>query len=133
MTEGPVPDAAQILSLVEERAIVSTTAVETGRVRVSTHAEERQVQIRETLCHEDVVVQRVAFNRVVESAPPPRQEGDTLIVSVVEEVLVVEKRLVLKEEVHLIRTSRLEPFEQDVTLRAMHAHVQRTTTPIPPK
>ena len=123
-----MPEVADSLALVEERVAVSKTVVETGRVQVSTRVEERQAHVLEALRHEDVVVERVAIGRVVETAPLPRQEGDTLIIPIMEEVLVVEKRLILKEEIHIIRTSRIEPFEQDVTLRAMHADVQRTTT-----
>jgi stress response protein YsnF len=39
----------------------------------------------------------------VDVAPEPRQEGDTWIIPVIEEVLVVEKRLVVKEEIRLTR------------------------------
>ena len=84
--------------------------------------------MRETLRHEDVVVERIPIGRIVDAPPAPRQDGDTWIVPIFEETLVLEKRFLLKEEVHVIRTSRLEPFEQDVTLRAMQADVQRTTT-----
>ena len=47
-----------------------------------------------------------------------------LIIPVVEEVLV--KRMFLKEELRITRTSTLEPIERDVTLRVMHADVQRS-------
>ncbi len=128
MTETFHIDDPSKLTLVEERVTISKQEVETGRVQVSTRVEERQEQVREALRHEDVMVERVPIGRVVEAAPAPRQEGDRLVISIVEEILVVEKRLVLKEEVHIIHTSRIEHFEQDVTLRAMHADVQRTTT-----
>ena len=119
------------LPLVEEGLNVGKSVIETGRVQVATRVEERLETVRETLRRQDVVVERVPIGRFVDTPPPPRQEGDSWIIPVVEETLVLEKRLLLKEEVHLIRTSRLEPFEQDVTLRAMHADVQRTTTPNP--
>ena len=122
------PDLTKI-ALVEERISLGKRTIETGRVQVSTHVEARHETVREALVHEDVIVERVQIGRMVDAAPLPRQDGDTWIIPVVEETLVVEKRLLLKEEVHVIRTSRLEPFEQDVTLRAMHADVQRTTTP----
>ncbi len=124
-------DAGDKIMLVEERFNIVKTAIETGRVKISTRVEERRETVRDTLRHEEVVVERVPIGRIVDVPPAPRQEGDTWIISVVEETLVLEKRFLLKEEVHVIRTSRLEPFEQEVTLRAMHADVQRTTTPIP--
>ncbi len=128
--ETPVEDDLT-LALVAERATVSKEAVETGRVRISTHVEEHQELVTEALRRDDVVVERRSINRIVEVAPAIRREGDTVIYPIVEETLVVEKRLLLKEEIHIICTSRVETFEQEVTLRAMHADVQRTPTPTP--
>ncbi len=54
-----------------------------------------------------------------------RQEGDLLIVPVVEEVLVVEKRLVLKEELHIRRRVETESVEVPVELRRQRAEVER--------
>ena len=119
------------IALAEERISVGKRTVETGSVQVSTRVEERCETVREMLRHEDVVVERIPIGRIVDAPPAPRQDGDTWIVPIFEETLVLEKRFLLKEEVHVIRTSRIEPFEQDVTLRAMHADVQRTTTPNP--
>ena len=44
---------------------------------------------------------------------------------VVEEVVVVEKRLVLKEEIHIRRTAQTEAVEVPVTLRKQRAVVER--------
>ena len=129
MTDETSSPSELTLELVEETATVSKRTVETGRVRVSTHVEERQELIAQALRRDDVLVERVPINRVVETAPAIRHEGDTVIYPIVEETLVVEKRLLLKEEIHIIRTSRVETVEQEVTLRAMHADVQRTSTP----
>ncbi|RYY15982.1 MAG: DUF2382 domain-containing protein, partial [Alphaproteobacteria bacterium] len=47
------------------------------------------------------------------------------IIPILEEILVVEKRLVLKEEVHVRRTAAAEDVEVPVTLRKQHAVVER--------
>ena len=47
------------------------------------------------------------------------------IVPVFEEVLVVEKRLVLKEELHLRKCTSVEAVEAPVTLRKQTARVER--------
>lgn len=112
--------------LAAEVATVSTAAVETGRVRITTHVDERQELIRAALRHEDVVVERVAIGDVVPVAPEVRMDGDVLVYPVVEEVLVVEKRLVLKEELRISKRSRVETVEREVTLRSEHADVLRT-------
>ena len=78
----------------------------------------------EPLLRESVQVERVPINRLVAEAPASRQEGDTLVVPILEEVLVVEKRLMLMEEVRITRT-RTEVHEpQTVTLRSEEAVIE---------
>jgi len=64
---------------------------------------ERDVTVDEPLFTEDVTVERVPVNRLVDSAPQSRQDGDTTIIPVVEEVITVQKRLLLREEVRITR------------------------------
>ena len=79
----------------------------------------------EPLWREDVDITRVPVQRVVDGPIPVCTEGDTTIISLVEEVLVVEKRLMLTEELHL-RTRRRETRPpQRVTLRREEARVER--------
>ena len=120
-----------VLPIVEERARIHKEVVETGRVRISTHVDERKETISEALRHDDVVVDRVQINRAVDTVPAIRQEGDVLIYPIVEEELVVTKRLVLKEELRIYRKTWSEPVEREVTLRSVSATVQRTPPPEP--
>jgi stress response protein YsnF len=57
--------------------------------------------------------------------PAIREEGETIVVPVVEEVLVVERRLVLKEEVRIRRVRSTERHQERVTLRRQEAAVNR--------
>ena len=118
------PEDDLVIPIVEERPVVSKQEVTTGQVRVSTHTEQRVVHVDDTLRKTVFDVQHVPINAFVEVEPQTREEGDVLIIPVVEEVLV--KRLFLKEELRITRTSTLETFEDDVTLRVMHADVQRS-------
>ena len=118
-----------VVPLVEEQAFVTKTVHETGRVQVSTHVEEKAALIREALRHEDVVIERVAIGKTVEIAPAIRREGDTFVYPIVEEVLFVEKRLVLKEELRIRYLVHTENVEREINLRSMHADIVRTTDP----
>ncbi len=113
------------IPLVEEHLTVATRQVETGRVRVRTVVDEHTEYARADLFREAVQVERVSIDREVTTVPIVREEGDTLIFPVVEEVLVIEKRLILKEEVRLTRTRSAEAFEQPVTVRSTRAVVDR--------
>ena len=72
-----------------------------------------------------VTITRVPIQRVVDGPVPVREENGTTIISIVEEVLVVEKRLMLREEIH-IRQQRIETHQpQRVTLRSEEVQVER--------
>lgn len=129
-TERPVAAAsAETLSLVEERARVGKRQVEGERVRVTTRTEVLEEHVRETLRSDEVEVLRVPVNRTLEpgeAAPAVRTEGNLTIVPVLEEIVVVEKRLLLKEEVHILRDATSETVEVPVALRKQRAVVERT-------
>jgi uncharacterized protein (TIGR02271 family) len=117
------PEPPLVLPVLAEALEVQKRRVETGRVRLHKAVRTREVLVDEPLLREEVVIERVPINRVVEGPIPVRYEGDTMIVSVLEEVLVVQTRLLLKEEVHLTtrRTERHAPERvtrrhEDVTL-----------------
>jgi uncharacterized protein (TIGR02271 family) len=115
-----------VVSVIQETLDVDTRPVETGRVRIRKKVHEREETVDPPLRHDDVVVDRVPVNRVVDGPIPVRSEGDTLIIPLFEEVLVVEKRLLLKEEVR-ITTHQVETHTpQRVTLRREEAVVERT-------
>lgn len=115
----------EVIPIVEERLATSKVKVETGRVRVRTIVEEQQETIRDQLTRATVDVERVPMNVEVAEPPQVREDGDTTIIPVFEEVLVVQKKLMLVEEIHLHRRSAVEDFEQPVTLRAQRAVVER--------
>lgn len=125
--EGPPAESESLaLPLVEERAQVGRRQVVTGRVRVTRVVHEREETFDEPLLQEEVEVTRVPVERWVDAPPGIRREGGTLIVPVTEEVLVVEKRLRIREELHITRHVHQERRPERVTLRREEAVVERT-------
>jgi uncharacterized protein (TIGR02271 family) len=114
-----------VVPVMEEVVDVHTRPVETGRVRLHKTVREREEVVDPPLLHDEVLIERVPVNRIVEEASPVRSEGDTLIIPVFEEVVVVEKRLLLKEEIHLTRRRVETHAPQRVTLRREEAIVER--------
>ncbi|WP_448202774.1 YsnF/AvaK domain-containing protein [Azospirillum sp. sgz302134] len=134
-TERPHADE-QIIPLHEEVLSVGKRAVERGRVRITTEVREREESVEQDLDSETVEVVRVPVGRPVDSPPEPRQEGDVLIVPVLEEELVVTKRLVLREELHIRKQTTRRTERITETLRSEDVAVTRATTnddaPTPP-
>lgn len=124
MTKSPDPQP-DTLALAEETATVSKVDVTTGRVRVRLVNDSHEEAVRASLQSEAFEVSRVAIDRQVDAVPTIRTEGDLTIVPVLEEVLVVEKRLVLREEIHLRRRTSTDTVESSVTLRRQRAEVDR--------
>ena len=111
------------IELVEERATVIKTEVESGRVIVRTRVEERDELVELSLRRDEVIVEHVPIGIVVEAPPSVREENGVLIVPVVEEQLVIQ--LVLKEEVRITRRQHVETVREPVRLRSEHAEVVR--------
>jgi stress response protein YsnF len=113
------------IPIVEEEAEVIKRSAKTERVSVHTFADEERVVVRDEVSREHVEVTRIPVDREVAEAPPTRTEGDVTIVPVLEERLIVEKRLFLVEELHLRRTTRTEQVELPTTLRRTRVEVER--------
>jgi uncharacterized protein (TIGR02271 family) len=114
-----------VVPLLNEELVITKEKRNTGRVRVTTVTRQREELVDELLTRDEVEVDRVAVGQPIESIPSVREEGDTIVVPVVEEVLIVERRLVLKEELRIRRVRSTERHQERVTLRKQEAMVSR--------
>jgi len=124
----PKGEEVTVLPIVEETLHVSKREVITGRVRVRTVTDLSEERVRQELSGQHVEVERVPVDVLIErdAAPPePRTEGDVTIVPILEEVLVVEKRLLLKEELRITRHRTTNVTEVAVPLRKQRAEIER--------
>ena len=125
MTSKLTPAGDEVLALVAEEAHVSKRTVVTDRVDVRTVTETVDAPVSASVESQPVEVTRVPVGREVQAAPAVRTEGDTTVIPVLEEIIVVEKRLVLKEEIRIRRVSRSDEVETTVPLRRQRAVVER--------
>ena len=102
MTDTDPDPSTLTLPLYAEALVVARRRTH-STVRVATVTHEHEQLVDEALTHERIEVERVPIGRTVKAVPPIREEGDTTIFPVVEEVVVVERRLVFKEEVRIRR------------------------------
>lgn len=112
--------------VVREQLKVGKKKRRTGRVTVRVVPQVRTETLEVPLEQEQVQIERVPINRVVEKPFPQRQEGDATVVPVFEEVLVVEKKLMLKEEVRITRRRTTYSRRQDIALRTEQVRITRT-------
>lgn len=114
------------IPVIAEEIVVEKRMVDTGRVRITKKQQEYEETVDEPLIREEVEIERIAINQMVEGALPAiRDEGDTLIIPVFEEVLVIERRIRLKEELHIHRKREIVHEPQQVLLRREEVTVER--------
>jgi stress response protein YsnF len=98
-------------------------------VRVRKIIREREEIVDEQLLERTVGIERIPINRFVDEPVPVRQEEGTIIVPVMEEVVVVEKRLLLKEEVHIRTAEQSVGKPQKIILRSEEVEIERSERP----
>jgi len=114
------------IPVIEEKVQVDKQLVEKGSVRVTKLVREQEVPVNIPLVQEEHDIQRVTVNEYVETPPPPiRYDGDTMIVPVVQEVLVVEKRLLVVEELHITKKKVETQNTLHVNLKKEEIHIER--------
>src|SRR3712207_3530051 len=123
--DDPTPSEVLVVPILEEEARVEKRRIATGKVRIRSVVEEVEEIAAATLEEETVDVTRVPIDRVVDEVPAVRTEDGVTIVPVLEEVLFVEKRLVLKEELHIRPRASTETVEVPIVLRKERAAVER--------
>lgn len=101
----------------EEVLLPTTRPIELGEVLIHKRVESVPYQTLVDVTRDDIDIQRVTINEAVDAVPGPRQEGETLVIPVVEEVLVTEKRLMLREEIRVTRRQVVEQVRVHETLR----------------
>jgi stress response protein YsnF len=114
--------------VMEEDVRVGKRVIDTGRgVRLHKTVVEREQVLDEPLLQDRLEVEHVQIGRLVSESDQPqvRYEGDTLVVPVLEEVLVVQKQLMLKEEVRIVRRREEVRKPETVVLRSEQVQVER--------
>jgi uncharacterized protein (TIGR02271 family) len=123
----------KVVPVIEETAVVYKERVVSDRVRLHKRVQSTQEVLDIPVQTESLEVERVAIGAWIEAPAGIRQEGDTTIYPVVEEVLVVEKRLRLVEEVRVTRRRATRQVREEVSLRHEEILVERDARPDVPE
>jgi uncharacterized protein (TIGR02271 family) len=105
------------LELREERLTARKQMEQVGEVDFRKEIEEVPGRLEVEAHREEVHVEHVPVDKVVREKVDPWEEGDTLVVPVYEEQLVVVKRLVMREQIRIRRVGTTEIRLVEDTLR----------------
>lgn len=114
-----------IIPVIHEQVTVDKAIVDTAKVIIRKYTTEEEATLNVPLVQEGYRVEHIPVNKIVDTAPPVRQEGDVTIIPVLREVLVVQKKLELVEEVHVIKEKTVVPQIQEITLKKEQVSVER--------
>ncbi|MEZ4517245.1 MAG: YsnF/AvaK domain-containing protein [Chloroflexota bacterium] len=126
-----------VIPIIEEQLDVTREQVVRGRIQIHKQVEEIEERVDLATTSEDVDVERVAVNRLLDDAVPAiREENGVLIIPLIEEVQVIETRLMLREEIRISKRRTTTSTPESVILRREVVHIERETpdgtrTPIP--
>jgi uncharacterized protein (TIGR02271 family) len=111
-----------IVPIVEERLVPDKRAVDLGELRIHKRVETTEEAIRQLVTRDDVEIERVPIDRPLDAPLDTRFEGGTMIIPVMREVLVVQKQLMLAEEIRIRKREVTE--EQEVRELVRHERVE---------
>lgn len=121
-------DHSSSIPVIEEKLHIGKVWQETGRVQISKTLTEEAVDFSMPLSQEEVIMERKTINQYVDTAPPAsRYEGETLIIPVIKEVLVIEKKLMLVEELHISKRKTEQVLNGTEVLRKETVNITRSS------
>ena len=123
-TDGPGELSFRVM---EEEASINKQVVEQAKVRITKKVHEEEEHVDVSSSQEEVEVHKVVINKYVDAMPETRYEGNTMIVPVMKEVVVVEKRLLLAEEIHITKHKVTSAGEKIIPVLREEVHVERIT------
>ncbi len=110
-----LPEDDKIIPLHEERLKVGKRTVATDITTVSTRTETVNEEVNLELAINDFQIERVPVGQIVDTLPTVREEGDTIIIPIYEEVVV--KRIKLVEEIRITSYKSIHQHTETVSLR----------------
>lgn len=100
-----------------EELLTAVREVDRGNVRIEKSVEHIPVRKDVDLTSDVVNIERVPVDEVFDEKPESRQEGETLVIPVVEEVLVLTTRYRVIEEVRVTRQQEIHTEHIETDLR----------------
>ncbi|WKN42182.1 YsnF/AvaK domain-containing protein [Tunicatimonas pelagia] len=113
------------IPVIKEQVVIDKRSADTAKVRIAKSVNERNVQLDITEEQDTVMVERVPVGRMVEIEPTARHEGDTLTIPVLREEVVIEKKIILVEEIRVTKKKGETTRKVDVTLKEEDIDITR--------
>ncbi|HEX2914842.1 MAG TPA: YsnF/AvaK domain-containing protein [Chloroflexia bacterium] len=111
----------------EERLNVTKRPVDLGEVRLHKSVEQVEETQKVPLTHDDLDIERIPMNQPLEKPVEPYYDGDWYVMPVMKEVVVVQKQLILTEEVRIRKRAITEEKEVREQVRRERIQVENAS------
>jgi uncharacterized protein (TIGR02271 family) len=101
----------------EEHLMLNIRERDRGTVRIHKGVEVTPVHETVEVRRDEVLIEQRQVDRPATTVREPWYEGETLVVPIYEEILVTEKRLMLREELRITRQSVVKQVKIDDSVR----------------
>ena len=119
-------EAERVIPVLEEYVKVGTHRIEKESIIVDKKVIQEEKQFEIPLKTEQYSIERVPQNQYLDSMPETREEGDTIIIPVIREVLV--KRILLVEEIRLTKKVEEKQHLENIALKKEEVTIERKGT-----
>ncbi|NLG97328.1 MAG: YsnF/AvaK domain-containing protein [Chloroflexi bacterium] len=120
-----------VIPVIAEHLEVTKREREKGTVRVEKKVHEKEQIVDQPVIKNRVDVRRKPVNKYIDKPLSAWYEGDTLVIPVQEEVLVIEKKLVLREEIRVTQQKTEVRQPRSYKLRREEVYVNRISSDAP--
>ncbi len=115
---------ATSFNVIEERAKVDKKVIEKGKVRITKKVETEEEKVKVVVKNEEINIERIAINEYADETPEIRQSGDTMIIPVIKEVAVVQKKIFVIEEIRVTKKTHHTEEERTVQLQKEKVNIE---------
>ena len=115
-----------VIPVVHEKVSIKKRVIDRDRIRITKHVKQEEQSIAVPLDHDEIDIQTKHINQYVEDIPEAvRYQGDTMILSVLKEEVVV--RTLLEKEIHITKKKVQTQDKHTVTLRKEEVIIEHST------
>jgi uncharacterized protein (TIGR02271 family) len=115
-----------VIPVVHEKVSIKKRVIDKDRIRIVKHVKQEEQSIAVPLDHEEIDIQTKHINQYVDDIPEAvRYEGDTMILSILKEVVVV--RTLLEKEIHITKKKVQTQDKHTITLRKEEVIIEHST------
>lgn len=124
LEKAPEPPVSTI-PVIEETPVIRKKKVDTEQVRIRKTVQQTPKIVEESLAREEVRIERKTVNELRQEPAQPRTEGNVYIIPVQEEILVVEKKILVREEIRIEKIHVQHNEKVTVQLRSEEVTIDR--------